>query len=573
MVIVRKQLKIGEKLLKESLITETQLKEALEYQKKSKEKLGEALITLEYVTEEQILPILADHIGVKSIELNVEEIDTELLDLITEDFMRKNTVIPIKKIGKKLTLAMANPNDINVIDDVNMKTRLLVKPVLALEKSIMNTIHELHEKKNNAESEKINEILDEISSGDSDVGIELIETEVEDLSKGMGSDSAPIVRTVNAIVAGAIKAGASDIHIEPYEKYLRIRYRIDGVLAEVKKFPKKVAGPLVSRVKIMSELDIAEKRLPQDGRFRIRLGGKDIDFRVSCLPTVQGEKIVLRILDQDSLKLDMEDMGFEKEELEKLQKALGSPFGMILVTGPTGSGKSTTLYSALNRLNSPDVNISTAEDPVEFQVEGINQVHCKAEIGLDFASALRSFLRQDPDVIMVGEIRDKETAEISIKAALTGHLVLSTLHTNSAPATISRLINMGIEPFMISASLLLIEAQRLGRRICKHCKIEDPDAEAKLNSLGLVGSKELKYYKGEGCPKCNGTGYKGRVGFYEIMLIDDEIRELISSGATTEKITKTAIKNGMKTIRMQAIEKAKQGVTTLEEVLRVTLEG
>jgi len=573
MVIVRKQIRIGEKLVQEGIINQKQLKEALEYQKQIKEKLGETLIRLEYITEEQILPILADHIGVKSVNINIEEIQNEMLDLLTEDFMRKNVVIPIKKTGKKLTLAMANPTDINVIDDVNMKTRLLVRPVLALSKKIEQAIHELHEKKNDAESEKINEILDEISAEDSEVGIELIESEVEDLNKGMGADSAPIVRTVNAIVAGAIKAGASDIHIEPYEKNLRIRYRIDGVLSEVKKFPKKITNPLVSRVKIISDLDIAEKRLPQDGRFRIKANGKDVDFRVSCLPTLHGEKIVLRILDQSSLKLDMEDMGFEKEELEKLDKSLKSPYGMILVTGPTGSGKSTTLYSALNKLNSPDVNISTAEDPVEFQVEGINQVHCKSEIGLDFASALRAFLRQDPDIIMVGEIRDYETAEISIKAALTGHLVLSTLHTNSAPATINRLVNMGVEPFMISASLLLIEAQRLGRRICKYCKAEDPDAESKMYSLGIKKDLNTKYYKGKGCPKCNGTGYKGRVGFYEIMVINDEIRELISKGATTENLSKAAVKNGMKTIRMQAIEKAKQGITSLDEVLRVTLEG
>jgi type IV pilus assembly protein PilB len=407
---------------------------------------------------------------------------------------------------------------------------------------------------------------------DSD-GIEVVDDTSEDIEQGMNSDSAPIVRAVNAIIATALNIGASDIHIEPYDKKLRVRCRVDGVLTEIKALPKTVSNALSSRIKIMSDLDIAEKRLPQDGRFRIKSKGRDIDFRVSSLPTVHGEKIVMRILDQSNLMLNMEDLGFEKGELERFDKALSSPYGMILVTGPTGSGKSTTLYSALSKVNNPDINISTAEDPVEFQLEGINQVHCRKEIGLDFAAALKSFLRQDPDVIMVGEIRDKETAEISIKAALTGHLVLSTLHTNDAPSTIQRLTNMGIEPFMISASLLLVEAQRLGRRICKECKTNYKPDRGIFAALGLDYElyKDREFYHGKGCPKCSGTGYKGRVGFYEVMLIDDDLRDAIAEGKNAEHIRKIAVKNGMKTLRMQALSKAEQGVTTLEEVLRVTI--
>lgn len=577
MVIVRRQVMLGDKLLRAGLISDEQLKEALEIQKQTKEKVGEILVKLGYVTAEEILPVLAEHIGVGSVRIDINEIETEVIELIPEDLMRKYYVFPIKKLGGKLTLAMADPMNVFVVDEVQLRTKCVVRPVFALKQEIEDAISALEAKKegdgHGVDDTAMNEILNDLGGMD-DGGIEVIEDGSEDIEQGLDSASAPVVRAVNAIIATALKIGASDIHIEPYEKKIRVRCRVDGVLTEVKVLPKSVSNAFSSRIKIMSDLDIAEKRLPQDGRFRIKSKGKDIDFRVSSLPTVHGEKIVMRILDQSNLMLNMEDLGFERGELDKFDKALSSPYGMILVTGPTGSGKSTTLYSALSKVNNPDINISTAEDPVEYQLEGINQVHCRKEIGLDFAAALKSFLRQDPDVIMVGEIRDRETAEISIKAALTGHLVLSTLHTNDAPSTIQRLTNMGIESFMISASLLLVEAQRLGRRICKECKEEYKPERGILSAVGLDYEKykDKMFYRGKGCPKCNGTGYKGRVGFYEVMLIDDELRDAIAQGYNAEQIRKIAVKNGMKTLRMQAVSKSEQGVTTLEEVLRVTIE-
>lgn len=573
MVIVRKSIMLGDKLIKKALITENQLKEGLTQQKLTRDKLGETLVRLGYITIDELLPVLADHIGVTSVRINPDEIDQELVSSLSEDMMRKYYVFPVSKSGKKLTLAMADPNNVFVIDEVQMSTGSVIRPVLALKNEIEDALNALDEKDSSQDDEQINEILDDLEGfGDSD--IELVEDGVENLEDAMDSGSAPLVRAVNAIIAQAIKVGASDIHIEPYESKIRVRFRIDGVLKQIKELPKKVIGAFVSRIKIMSELDIAEKRLPQDGRFKIKLGGRDIDFRVSSLPTVNGEKIVMRILDKGNLKLQMEDLGFEKMELDKFNTALTSPYGMILVTGPTGSGKSTTLYSALNKINKGDVNISTAEDPVEFQIDGINQVHCRSEIGLDFAAALKSFLRQDPDIIMVGEVRDKETAGISIKAALTGHLVLSTIHTNDAPSTIQRLMNMGVDPFMISSSLLMIEAQRLGRRICSKCKEEIKADPGVLRALNLEPKdyEGKTFYRGKGCPKCNGTGYKGRVGFYEVMVIDDDIRDLISKGAQTEILREMARKNGMRTLRESAIIKAEEGVTSLEEVMRVTLE-
>ncbi len=577
MVIVRRQVMLGDKLLRAGLISDEQLKQALEIQRETKEKVGEILVKLGYITAEEILPVLAEHIGVGSVRIDINDIDNEVIELIPEDLMRKYYVFPIKKLGGKLTLAMADPMNVFVVDEVQLRTKCVVRPVFALKQEIEEAIKALEIRKgengHGDEENAMNEILDDLGGMD-DGGIEVIEDGSEDIEQGLDTASAPVVRAVNAIIATALKIGASDIHIEPYEKKIRVRCRVDGVLTEVKVLPKSVSNAFSSRIKIMSDLDIAEKRLPQDGRFRIKSKGKDIDFRVSSLPTVHGEKIVMRILDQSNLMLNMEDLGFERGELDKFDKALSSPYGMILVTGPTGSGKSTTLYSALSKVNNPDINISTAEDPVEYQLEGINQVHCRKEIGLDFAAALKSFLRQDPDVIMVGEIRDKETAEISIKAALTGHLVLSTLHTNDAPSTIQRLTNMGIESFMISASLLLVEAQRLGRRICKESKEEYKPERGILSAVALDYEtyKDKMFYRGKGCPKCNGTGYKGRVGFYEVMLIDDELRDAIAQGLNAEQIRKIAVKNGMKTLRMQAVLKAEQGVTTLEEVLRVTIE-
>ena len=568
MVIVRKQIMLGDKLLNEGLITSAQLDKALEEQKKIKEKLGETLIKLGYVSHDDLLPILANHIGVQCMRINYNELEDKLAEILPEDFLRKNTIYPVKKENNKLVVAMANPTNVFLIDEIQMRAKQTIKPVLALKDEIEEAIRRFEDTKSSVTQQNVDSILSELE-GDSDI----TEGEIEDIESGLSSESAPIIRIVNAIISKAIKMGASDIHIEPYMKIVRVRLRVDGVLMEIKQIPKSVSNPIVSRIKIMSDLDIAEKRLPQDGRFRIRSGGRDIDFRVSTLPTVYGEKIVMRILDKGNLKINLEEFGLEKDELEKIHKALSSPYGMILVTGPTGSGKSTTLYSCLNRLNTPDVNISTAEDPVEYELMGINQVHCKSEIGLDFASALKSFLRQDPDIIMVGEVRDKETAEICIKAALTGHLVLSTLHTNDAPGSIHRLMNMGIEPFMISSSLVMIIAQRLARKSCPFCREEKSYPKQTFQALELDYDRyrNKKYYAGVGCPKCNGTGYKGRIGLYEIMVIDDDLRDLISKGANTTVLMDKAIENGMRTLRAQALRKAEIGDLTLEEVLRVTM--
>ena len=568
MVIVRKQIMLGDKLLNEGLITSAQLDKALEEQKKIKEKLGETLIKLGYVSHDDLLPILANHIGVQCMKINYNELEDKLAEILPEDFLRKNTIYPVKKENNKLVVAMVNPTNVFLIDEIQMRAKLTIKPVLALKDEIEEAIRRFEDTKSSVTQQNVDSILSELE-GDSDI----TEGEIEDIESGLSSESAPIIRIVNAIISKAIKMGASDIHIEPYMKIVRVRLRVDGVLMEIKQIPKSVSNPIVSRIKIMSDLDIAEKRLPQDGRFRIRSGGRDIDFRVSTLPTVYGEKIVMRILDKGNLKINLEEFGLEKDELEKIHKALSSPYGMILVTGPTGSGKSTTLYSCLNRLNTPDVNISTAEDPVEYELMGINQVHCKSEIGLDFASALKSFLRQDPDIIMVGEVRDKETAEICIKAALTGHLVLSTLHTNDAPGSIHRLMNMGIEPFMISSSLVMIIAQRLARKSCPFCREEKSYPKQTFQALELDYDRyrNKKYYAGVGCPKCNGTGYKGRIGLYEIMVIDDDLRDLISKGANTTVLMDKAIENGMRTLRAQALRKAEIGDLTLEEVLRVTM--
>ena len=568
MVIVRKQIMLGDKLLNEGLITSAQLDKALEEQKKIKEKLGETLIKLGYVSHDDLLPILANHIGVQCMRINYNELEDKLAEILPEDFLRKNTIYPVKKENNKLVVAMANPTNVFLIDEIQMRAKQTIKPVLALKDEIEEAIRRFEDTKSSVTQQNVDSILSELE-GDSDI----TEGEIEDIESGLSSESAPIIRIVNAIISKAIKMGASDIHIEPYMKIVRVRLRVDGVLMEIKQIPKSVSNPIVSRIKIMSDLDIAEKRLPQDGRFRIRSGGRDIDFRVSTLPTVYGEKIVMRILDKGNLKINLEEFGLEKDELEKIHKALSSPYGMILVTGPTGSGKSTTLYSCLNRLNTPDVNISTAEDPVEYELMGINQVHCKSEIGLDFASVLKSFLRQDPDIIMVGEVRDKETAEICIKAALTGHLVLSTLHTNDAPGSIHRLMNMGIEPFMISSSLVMIIAQRLARKSCPFCREEKSYPKQTFQALELDYDRyrNKKYYAGVGCPKCNGTGYKGRIGLYEIMVIDDDLRDLISKGANTTVLMDKAIENGMRTLRAQALRKAEIGDLTLEEVLRVTM--
>jgi len=498
----------------------------------------------------------------------------KVISLLTEEYIKENNIFPIKIIGKKLVLAMENPQDTFLIDEVQMKTNMMVKPVKTKKSNIEEYLKKYTYKKDRKTEIQTENILEELNKfAEEKIEIESKNKKDEDIVSSLGSHSAPIVKGVNAIIIKAIKLQASDIHIEPYEKEIRIRYRIDGLLITVKKMPKYIMNAIVSRIKIMCNLDIAEKRLPQDGRFRIKMGNRKIDFRVSTLKTIHGEKVVMRILDVGAIELNLETLGFGEDALDVVNKVIKNPYGIILVTGPTGSGKSTTLYSILNKLNKDEINISTAEDPVEYELEGINQVQCKPEIGLTFATALRSFLRQDPDIIMVGEIRDKETAEISIKAALTGHLVLSTLHTNDASSSIHRLLNMGVEPFLISASLSLIIAQRLVRKNCPYCTEDDNQSENKLIAMNqdIEKYRENIFKIGKGCSKCNYTGYKGRTVIYEIIKIDDEIKKLISDRATSLEIKNIALEKGMKTLRELGIKKAILGITSLDEVMRVTL--
>jgi type IV pilus assembly protein PilB len=491
--------------------------------------------------------------------------------LIPHHVAQKYQIFPIAKTGATLTIAMSDPSNVFAIDDVKFMTGYNVEPVVAPESAIKEAIAEYY-----GQTDTLQTAVDNLKNLDNSLDLiqeETEETEEIDITElKQAVEEAPVVKLVNLILSEAITRGASDIHLEPYEKTFRVRYRVDGVLYDVLYPPSRLKPALSSRIKIMAELDIAERRLPQDGRIKLKVKEKEVDIRVSTLPTLFGEKIVMRILDKSSLVLDLTKLGFEQKALQEFEEAIHSPFGMVLVTGPTGSGKTTTLYSALSTLNNTDVNIMTAEDPVEYNLMGINQLQIKEEIGLTFASALRSFLRQDPDIIMVGEIRDFETAEIAVKAALTGHLVLSTLHTNDAPSTISRLLNMGIEPFLVSASVLLILAQRLCRKICEHCKEEEKIPAPALLKLGFSEDeiKTLKCFKGKGCPACGGTGYKGRIALYEVMPVREELKDLILEGAPATEIKKTAIRLGMKTLRMSGLTKVKEGITSIEEVLRVT---
>ncbi|VAX32092.1 Type IV fimbrial assembly, ATPase PilB [hydrothermal vent metagenome] len=598
--------KIGQLLLAANLVTEDQLQEALNLQKKEGGRLGSKLVKLGYLTTEQLVSFLSKQFGVPSINLSDYTIAPSVLKLIPAEMAKKYLIIPVARVGATLTVAMADPSNIFAIDDMKFMTGYNVEVVVATEESIIEAISKYYagkgsgliKSRSSASSSMIQSqdlTLTDIDLEDEDDDIASEESptlDVEEFDKIVGSAldtieavdereddevirevEAPIVKLVNGIFVNAIKAGASDIHIEPYEKALRVRYRIDGVLYSVMNLPVKIKNALTSRVKIMSKLDIAERRLPQDGRIKLKLGKKkEIDFRVSTLPCLFGEKTVLRILDKSNLQVDMTKLGFEKEQLKDFMEAIEKPYGMVLVTGPTGSGKTTSLYSAINHLNKPGDNIMTAEDPVEYNFHGINQVQIKEDIGLTFASALRSFLRQDPDIIMVGEIRDFETAEISVKAALTGHLVLSTLHTNDAPSTITRLLNMGIEPFLVSSSVILMLAQRLARKICTQCKVEEKHSESALLKLGFTEEeiKDLKVFKGNGCPECNNSGYKGRVALYEVMPVKDEIKELILEGASAQELKKLAIRLGMNTLRRSGLNKIKAGVTSIEEVLRVT---
>ncbi len=606
--------KLGELLLKESMVSPQQLQEALTHQKMNGGKLGKSLVSLGYVKDEDITALLSRQYGVPSINLDHFEVDPGIIKLIPAETARKYQILPLSRSGATLTIAMADPTNVFAMDDIKFMTGYNVEPVVASETSLEEATERYY---GSTRSLQLKEggggygparlgdapslkdamegpslTLDDMASvglhevdldsmSDADADVETVKQEEDEIDLGnlaKSSEAAPVIKLTNVLLVDALKRGASDIHIEPYEKEFRVRFRIDGVLYNVMALPMKLRDPLTSRIKIMAKLDIAEKRLPQDGRIKIKMKvedrSRDLDFRVSSLPTLWGEKIVLRLLDKSKLMLDMTKLGFEPHSLERFKNAIAKPYGIVLVTGPTGSGKTNTLYSALASLNKPDTNIMTAEDPVEFNLPGINQVQIKEQIGLNFAASLRSFLRQDPNIILVGEIRDYETAEIAVKASLTGHLVLSTLHTNDAPSTVSRLVNMGIEPFLVGTAVNLIQAQRLVRRVCANCKEEVRDVPAKtLLDVGFsaddVGT--FKVFKGKGCGVCNGTGYKGRVGLYEVMETSEAIRDLILVGATAVELRRKALEEGMLTLRMSGLEKIRQGVTSLEEVMRETV--
>jgi len=556
--------KIGEMLLKGNLLTPDQLRTALDTQRNTKERIGTVLVKAGYIKEDALLSFLGQQFGIPVVELAKYDINPDVVRLLPEEMVQKQLALPINRVGAKLIVAIPDPSSMSVMDEIGFKTGYSVELVLASESEITAVINKFFDR-----SIEFKEIISEF-----DEDLEVVHDEMQDTADlERVADDAPVVKLANYLLTEAIKRRASDIHIEPYEKEFRIRYRIDGVLYEVMRPPLKLRNALSSRLKIMSSLDIAERRLPQDGRIKMKMGkGKEMDFRVSVLPTIYGEKIVLRLLDKSNLQLDMEKLGFEPQQLTDFMDAIHRPYGMVLVTGPTGSGKTTTLYSALSDLNKTTDNISTAEDPVEYNFAGINQVQMKEDIGLTFSSALRSFLRQDPDIIMVGEIRDYETAEIAIKASLTGHLVLSTLHTNDAPSTVTRLLNMGIEPFLVSSSLNLIIAQRLARRVCGKCREEIKVLQKALVDAGMKPERisAAKTMKGKGCDDCNGTGFRGRVALYEVLTIKEEIKELVLRGGSALDIKREAVRLGMKTLRQSGLSKLEEGVTTLEEVLRVT---
>ncbi len=553
--------KIAKQLLESSLISQEQLELALKEQGKSGGSLGYNLVKTGAISEKAFAEFLSQIYQVPAVDLDELEPDENSIELIPSEVATKFQVVPVKREGRTLTVAMANPDNIFAIDDIKFITGLEVRPVVATETAIKRAIDRFYDS-----ADSLAEVMKDMEED-----FEIVEDTEEDLGLAEAqSEDAPVVKLVNSLITDAVNKGASDIHIEPFEKKLRVRYRIDGVLHEMMSPPYKMKGAIISRLKIMAELDIAEKRIPQDGRIKIRIGNKKIDLRVSTLPTIFGEKIVMRILDKSNLQIDLTKLGFQPEALEKFLNAIESPYGMVLVTGPTGSGKTTTLYSALNRINLPDRNIMTAEDPVEYNLDGINQVNVHEEIGLTFASALKAFLRQDPNIVMVGEIRDLETASIAVKAALTGHLVLSTLHTNDAPSTINRMIDMGIEPFLVASSVNLILAQRLVRKLCPKCKKKEMIHPEAMRELGIESEEPFEIYEPVGCPACNDTGYAGRVGLYEVMPISESIREMILDRASSSEIRDQAIKEGMITLRKDGILKIKEGITSLEEVLKET---
>ena len=608
--------KLGDLLLKQKLITQEQLETALKLQREEGGKIGEALVRVGAVSEGDITETLSQQFGVPSIDLAHFEIDPAVVKVVPGEVARKYGVLPVNKTGATLTIAMGDPTNVFAMDDIKFMTGYNVEPVVASEIALRKAIDKhygtprsvvLKERAkagsgtpfsvesslddvmassaltmDDMASVGLGELnMDEITGIDAGADVDVVkgdegqEIDLSDLAKS--SESAPIIKVSNLILIEALKAGASDIHVEPYEKEFRVRFRVDGILHNIMALPMRTRDPLISRLKIMAKLDISEKRLPQDGRIKIRLRveerSRDLDLRVSSVPTHFGEKVVMRLLDKTKLQLDMTQLGFDQEPLRRFKDAIDRPFGIVLVTGPTGSGKTNTLYSAIAALNDPTVNIMTAEDPIEFNLAGINQVQMKEQIGLTFASALRSFLRQDPDIILVGEIRDFETAEIAVKAALTGHLVLSTLHTNDAPSTINRLMNMGIEPFLVATSVNCICAQRLVRRICSGCAEDVETPPQMMIQVGFAPDevKSLRIKRGRGCERCNNTGYKGRVGLFEVLLFTDEIRDMILSGASSIELKRKAIEEGMVSLRMSGLQKIREGATTLEEVLRETI--
>lgn len=593
-------LRIGELMVKNGVITMEQLAKAVEEQKRHGGKLGAILVRMGFLREEELVEFISRQFKIRTMDLDNIEIQPELIKLIPSSLAKKLMILPVQRAGATLTVALCDPSQLVVLDDVKFMTGYNIEPVLVKESSLINAIKRYYgikglehkqellqprdyhqpqpEEAPGFEHEDEEESL--VGLGDEDfeslvnIAVDQVEVVEEPRDDFVSTEvDAPIVRLVNGILIKAVKLGVSDIHIEPYEKSFRVRYRIDGVLRKAMGLPLKIRNAVISRIKIMAQMDIAERRLPQDGRIKMKIGrSREMDFRVSVVPTLWGEKVVLRLLDKSNLQLDMTKLGFQEEQLKQFKAAIYRPYGMVLVTGPTGSGKTTTLYSALAELNKESDNIMTAEDPVEFNLPGINQVQMHEEIGLNFATALRAFLRQDPDIIMVGEIRDFETAEIAIKAALTGHLVLSTLHTNDAPSTVNRLLNMGIEPFLVASATNLILAQRLGRRICPRCKEEIKASPQALLDVGVpeeeIGS--FKLYRGKGCDWCLHTGYKGRIAFYEVMPVTEEIKELILVGASAGEIKKEAMRLGMMTLRQSAIKRMKEGITTIEEVIRCT---
>jgi type IV pilus assembly protein PilB len=560
--------RIGEQLIHEGLVTREQLSRALDDARSNGTRVGFSLVKLGFMGEQDLVRALARQHRIPAVDLERVKLDPKILKLLPSEIALKHQVLPLRRVGRTLTVAMANPTDLGVLDDLKFVTRLDIEPVIAGDFSLRKIIEKEYE---GGQDDRINDLLKQIESEE----VEVVEDTEEEMSVGAltaAVEEAPVVKLINGILTDAVQKGASDIHFECYEKDIRVRYRIDGVLQEIMRPPIKMKAALISRFKILSDLNIAERRVPQDGRIKLRLGRRVIDFRVSTLPTLFGEKIVLRILDKSNLTLDLEKFGMEEKAEKDFMRAIMNPYGMVLVTGPTGSGKTTTLYSALSKINTPEVNIMTAEDPVEYNLHGINQVLVRTEIGMTFAAALKAFLRQDPNIIMVGEIRDLETGSIAIKAALTGHLVLSTLHTNDAPSTITRMVDMGIEAFNVASAVNLITAQRLVRRICSNCKEVVTYPQEYLDAAGLTDEdiEGITFYRGAGCETCNGSGYKGRQGLYEVMAMSPTLRRMVLQGASAAELQAQAISEGMLTLRMDGFVKLRKGITTLEEVIKET---